>query len=159
MISIVGYRESVGHELVSEEAASWLEREWRAEVVSAALGDLDVTKEYDLLRVLLFARREATESEGIVDIADTPEITLGLLKAAHGYVTSQPMGSRAVSRAPRLAWDALIEVFGDEGTLRRRIESLKETRLAGSGELLELADRYLAGWRPNVFGDNEGTSR
>jgi hypothetical protein len=64
------------------------------------------------------------------------------------------MGSRAVRRKPRLAWDALIEVCGNEAGLRKRIEALKSSGLHNVGDLLELADKYLAGWRPTDFGDD-----
>jgi hypothetical protein len=48
----------------------------------------------------------------------------------------------------------LIELYGDETTLRQRIEALKASRPENIGDLLELADKYLAGWRPKDFGDD-----
>ena len=64
------------------------------------------------------------------------------------------MGSRAVRREPRLAWDVLIEVCGNESALRQRVEALKTAGPQNIGDLLELADKYLAGWRPRDFGDD-----
>ena len=64
------------------------------------------------------------------------------------------MGSRAVRHKPRLAWDALIEAFGDEAILRQRIEDLKASKSSDVGDLLELADKYLSGWRPKDFDDD-----
>ena len=61
------------------------------------------------------------------------------------------MGGRTVRRSPRLAWDALVELYGDEGTLRAQIEKLKASKTQGDDELLKLADKYLNGWRPKRF--------
>jgi KAP-like P-loop domain-containing protein len=149
LISDVGYREGAGHKLVSEMAAAEFEKAWRAEVRSASLDDL--AKESDLARVFLVAKREAEPSEGPLNIGDTPQLTLGLLRSARSDMLSQPMGSRAVRRFPRLAWDVLIELYGDEAILRERIEGLKATRPDCVDELIELADKYLGGWRPKNF--------
>jgi hypothetical protein len=155
VLNIVGYREGVGHELVSEEAAVSFEKQWRAEVLSTLCGDLEPAKEHDLLRVLLFTKREADASEGTLCIPDTQEVTLALLQAARTDVKSQTFGSRAVRRSPRLAWDVLVEVLGDEESLRQRIESLKAAQPTGAEDLLELVDRYLGGWRPQPFSNGD----
>jgi hypothetical protein len=54
---------------------------------------------------------------------------------------------------PQLAWDVLTELYGDEATLRERIESFKATNPEGADDLLALVDKYLGGWRPNSFGE------
>jgi hypothetical protein len=60
------------------------------------------------------------------------------------------MGSRAVRRSARLAWDELVELYGDQEVLRERIEKLKATEPESVDEqLFQLADKYLGGWRPN----------
>ena len=105
-------------------------------------------------RILLFAMRDADPTEPPLKIADSPQMTLALLKSARSEVRSQAMGSRAVRRSARLAWDVLIELYGDEDTLRERIENLKATQPEGVDELLQLADKYLGGWRPGDFGDD-----
>jgi hypothetical protein len=64
------------------------------------------------------------------------------------------MGSRAIRRSARLAWDLLVELYGDEATLRTRIEELRAEGVLGNEELLELASRYAAGWRPKDFDDD-----
>jgi hypothetical protein len=38
--------------------------------------------------------------------------------------------------------------------LRQRIEALKATAPDDIGDLLELAGKYLSGWRPKEFGDD-----
>jgi len=152
LISIVGHREGAGHKLVSEAAAKRFEKDWREEVRAATVEAL--INEKQLLRILLLAKREASPGEPPLDIDDSPSMTLALLRSARSEVRSQSVGSRAVRRSPRLAWDALIELYGNEEALRGRIEKLKATRPEGEDELLQLADKYLGGWRPSEFDDD-----
>lgn len=152
LITDVGYREGAGHKLVSEAAAKSLEKEWRAAVRASNADQL--ARETELLRTLLLTKRDAEPDEPALTVPDSEAVTHALLKAARSEVRSQLMGSRAVRRKPRLAWDALIEVCGNEFGLRQRIEAIKSSGPHNVGDLLELADKYLAGWRPNDFGDD-----
>jgi hypothetical protein len=152
LITDVGFREGAGHKLVSQKAAAEFERAWRDEVRAARTDQLVAEK--DVLRLLLLAKQEAQTPEPALQVSDTPKLTLSLLRGARGESLSQPMGSRAVKRSPRLAWDALIKLYGDEATLRERINQLKATHPKDEDELLKLADRYLEGWRPKQFGDD-----
>lgn len=152
LVTDVGYREGAGHKLVSERAAKVLEKEWRASVHAASLETL--AGETDLLRTFILTKRDADPDEPALAIPDSPAVTRALLKAARSEVRSQSMGSRAVLRKPRLAWDALIELYGDEATLCERIEALKASPQDNIRDLLELADKYLSGWRPNDFDDD-----
>jgi len=152
LIGIVGHREGRGHKLVSETAAREFEKTLRDEVRSAPA--VDLAKETEVLRLLLLTKRES-ESEDRLEIHDDPELTLAILRSARSEARSQSMGSRAVRRYPRLAWDALVEVYGGEAVLRERIQVLKAASGGSADELLQLADKYLAGWRPKDFGDDE----
>jgi hypothetical protein len=116
LITLVGYREGAGQKLVSESAASTFEKDWRVAVRSATVDSL--AEEIELLRILLLAKRDADPVEPRLNIADAPRITLALLRPARSEVRSQAMGSYAVRRSPRLAWDALVDLYGDEDTLR-----------------------------------------
>lgn len=147
LITIVGHGEGRGHKLVSEAAAAEFERAWRDEVRATSTNKL--VKEYNLLWLLLETQREAGPSEPTIVIDEAPPVTKSILRAARGEVRSQTLGSRAMTRSPRLAWDALIELYGDERTLRNRIESLKLTGVEDAKDLLELAEKYLGGWRPS----------
>lgn len=152
LIGDVGYREGRGHKLVSEAAAAELEKALRAEVRTATVEDL--AKELDLLRLLLVAKREAGPSEAALQVGEAPQITLALLRSARSELQRQSAGSRTVRRMPRLAWDVLLELYGDEATLKKRIEDLRATKPESVGDLLELAEKYLGGWRPKDFGDD-----
>ncbi len=152
LITMVGYRKGAGHKLVSETAARQFEEDWRAEVRSATVEDL--VKEKELLGILLLAKRQANPTESSLAIADSPSMTLALLRSARSEVLSQSMGSRAVRRSVRLSWDALIELYGSEDILRKQIEKLKATRPEGVDELLRLANKYLTGWHPSDFDED-----
>ena len=147
LVTDVGYREGAGHKLVSEAAAQQLEAEWRAEVRAASPDAL--ARESDLLRVLLFAQGNLPDGEPQVDVPPETEVTHAVLRSAKTETRGQSMGSRAVRRSARLAWDALVKVYGDEATLRARIEQLKATKPGDDDGVLELADKYLDGWRPD----------
>lgn len=152
LITVVGYREGAGHKLVSEDAAKAFEAEWRDQVRSASPEEL--ASEPDLLRTMWLVKREAGPEEPQLIVPDSTDVTCSLLKSARSEVRSQSMGSRAVRLKPRLAWDALIELYGDENVLRDRIEQLKESPPNDVGDLFELADKYLSGWRPGDFDDD-----
>jgi predicted KAP-like P-loop ATPase len=152
LIGQVGHREGWGHKLVSEMAAADFEKAWRSEVRATPIHDL--AKEPDLLRVLLITKRDGHEPEPALKIPDAPELTLAILRAARSEVRSQTVGSRAVHRSPRLGWDALVELYDNEDTLKKRIERLMATRPKGADDLLELAEKYRGGWRPSKFGDD-----
>lgn len=147
LITIVGHREGRGHKLVSESAASDLEKRWRDEVRKT--GEPQLSRDKELLIVLLTTKTEAPPEEPLLGVPQSPDMTLALLRSARGDIVSQAMGSRSVRRSPRLAWDQLIEIYGDEQTLHTRIEELKEAQPGADPELMALADRYVSGWRPN----------
>ena len=151
LITIVGHQEGVGHKLASEDAAKAFEKNWRAEVRAASPEAL--AQEADLLRTLLVTKKDAGPDEPSLDIHESPDVTYALLKSARHEARSQSMDSRAVHVKPRLAWDVLVEIYGDEVILRHRIEALKTSLPKNIGDLMELTDKYLAGWRPKPFGD------
>jgi hypothetical protein len=151
LIDTVGYREGVGHKLISEAAANDLERTWRDELRAASADVL--AAERGLLWMLRWARQRADTGELPIEVPDTPGVTLALLRSARSEVLGQAMGSRAVQRTPHLAWKELIELYGSEEILRSRIEDLKASQPPDAEELLALVDHYFAGEQPrDVFG-------
>ena len=152
LIEMVGYREDVGHKLVSEDAARAFQTDWRFQVRAASADVL--ADERELLRVLAVAKRGADPADPSIEIPDSPCMTLALLQSARSEVKGQAEGSRAIHRSARLAWQALIELYGDEAVLCARIEKLKGAHIEGNDELLQLADKYVGGWRPRDFGED-----
>lgn len=151
IIYTIGYQGNDGHKLVSEEAAMEFEKVWRDEVRSASPDDL--SREKIILSILLKTKRLTGPLENSLYIDSSPKLTLALLRAAWSETLHQSMGSRAVRRSPRLAWKTLIDIYGDEATLKARVESLKEAHPEDADELLALAEKYIDGWRPNDFGE------
>lgn len=149
LIDIVGHRERLGCKLVSESGARGFEKELRDQVRLASAEAL--AEERDLSHLLLASRRDAGPGEPMVQVPDSPRVTLALLRSARADIRSQAVGSHAVRKSPRLAWDGLIELYGGEDVLRQRLAALKCAQPDGVTELLELADQYLAGWRPDEF--------
>ena len=49
---------------------------------------------------------------------------------------SQAMTSRAVTKSGRLFWKVLIEVYGNEEMLQKRIKELRESKLDDCDEVL-----------------------
>ena len=145
----IGYQKNVGHELVSKESSIEFEKTLRQEVLSAPPNAL--ARERDLLWILCFAKAQSDPSEAAFDIDSSPELTLALLRSAWSEAVSQTVGSRAVRRSPRLAWESLVDLYGSEETLGQRIKDLKQTHPEDVDELLELADKYLSGWCPGAY--------
>ena len=148
IITMIGYRKGAGHQLVSRSAAQTLEQKWRKEVC-LNIEDLDLSEEYDLLRVLVLTKTEQESSEPQFKVPDQPEFTLALLNNARSYEITQSIESRASQRSLHLAWDSLIKLFGDEEVLQKRIQNLEELKLEVEQDLIELAHKYLNGWRPD----------
>ena len=145
LINIVWYHKDVSDRLVSEQMAAEVEKAWREKVRSASVDDL--VNEHDLLEILLHTKRTTGPSENSLNIENSSKLTLSLLRSAQDKSQVQEMGSQATQHSPSFAWDKLIELYGDKATLKERIESLRVANLDGSDELIELADKYLGGYR------------
>lgn len=146
LITVIGHRKGAGHKLVTEAAAKALEKEWRTAVRAANAESL--AREKELLTVLRLTKKDAGPDEPALAIPISPEVTHALLKTARNEALSQSVGSRTVHREPRLAWEALVGLYGDENTLLQCIEALRASSPDSIGDLLELADKYIGGWRP-----------
>jgi hypothetical protein len=147
LIHQVGYREGAGHKLVSETAATRFEKAWRGEVLSAPVQAL--AREPELRWILVFAKQVADPSDPPFIIDESPELTLALLQGYKSETLTQTMGNRAVQKSQRLAWNSLIDLYGDETTLRERVEAARAISTHEADDLFELADKYFEGWRPD----------
>jgi predicted KAP-like P-loop ATPase len=155
LVTMVGYQQGAGHKLVSEEVAQNLERDLGSEIRSAAPDEL--LKEWGLPRLLLAPARWEAEATPVIGSPSNPRLNAKVLLASRHVVRSQTIGNRAVRRKARLAWDSLVIIYGGEGQLREAIESVRG--LTDTNDELEqtiqLADKYLAGWRPDRFDDDD----
>ena len=148
LVLLVGHRDEVGDKLVSEPAAAEFERTLRGEIRSASPDNL--AAEHDLGRILDFDKNTADSWEGSLDGGDSPRLTFAILRSGATTETD-----------PRLDWVGLIDYYGGEETPKARIENLNTQfedlkpwieslpmPFDDAERLLELANKYLSGWRP-----------
>lgn len=152
LITLVGYQENVGHKLVSEEFAASIERELRDQVRAASPAIL--AQERGVIGLLTYVRRQSDDPEPLFEVPDSTDLDLALLKSARSDSVLYTSGSRAPTLSPRLAWEALIDLYGNEDTLLARIASLASAGVEQEDELLDLAAKYAEGWRPKDFADD-----
>lgn len=149
LLLIVGHRKDVGSELISKSAASTFEKDWRDKVRTENPDVL--ARDPRLLESLLYVKRDSGPTEPPIVIPNSPVFTLSLLRSAQYESNSQDFDRLAVNRFQRINWDALLELYGSENTLRERIEALKASQPENCEELLRLADKYLSGWKPGFY--------
>lgn len=154
LIDLVGHQENAGHELVSRATWETLKVEFRSQVLCLATEDF--ARERDPIGVLIRARDGANdvEKERLQALAGATPVFRRLLAKCLNDGFSQTMGEVALKRNPRLAWD-LLEEFVGKDILPVRVQELAGSRegqnLDERGkEALELAKRYLTGWRPSL---------
>lgn len=155
LIELVGHRESVGSKLISEEAAARLEDNFLAILRSQQTQDL--LEERDLLRLVLIPTWWQEDGRPAITVLDNPDVNAALLTAARSYVTRQEMGNRAIQREAHLSWDSLSKIYGSEERVQAAVEGLKERAQSNPDleETVTLAEKYLAGWRPKRFVDDD----
>jgi hypothetical protein len=59
------------------------------------------------------------------------------------------MGSRQVTTEDNLAWDLFVGLLGTESAVKKAVSNVRKA--LGDDEVLQLADKYLSGWRPKRF--------
>ena len=150
----VGHRKDGGHKLVNVDEAEKFEADWLREYNRIPASVL--AKEWDLLRILLIAHEMSQKYGQQFSIDESRELTFAILRSARDDVVSHGIDSRNIQRNPRLDWDTLVHLYGDEDGLRRRIECMEDSMpMTGEdSEALKLAKRYLGGWRPSIFDES-----
>ncbi|WP_158441126.1 KAP family P-loop NTPase fold protein [Kribbella steppae] len=151
LITLVGHREGAGHKLVSEVDARSLENTLRSQIESASPEEL--AQEQDILR-LLYIPKNFEAGQVVQADASSPTLARALLLDSRSVVQSQAMGNRAVRRTTRLNWDLLVEVVGGEEEVKRAIETVRGSADDELTSVINLADKYLTGWRPSDWGDD-----
>jgi hypothetical protein len=77
-----------------------------------------------------------------------------LLKASIAKSESRPMDSRAVTITKQLYWETLTNLLSDEAGVKTMVEAVGPVSDDADLEAaVELANKYLAGWRPKDFGE------
>ena len=161
LVLLVGHRENSGHNLTSETAAYKFENMLRHEIRAAPADRL--AEERDPLRVLVFAKHYGWRTEEPFEIDDSPKLTFALLRSIRWETATASSGSVTAVLSPALGPETLVDLYGGKEALEKRITDLRaafdtlkpwlETRRIPIDEaerLLELADRYLSGSRPDA---------
>jgi len=150
LLDIVGYRRGVGNRLIPIEAWQGL----HAKVVEEIrhLPSNVLANEVDPLRLILEAVEDNPSTRGELDSAlKDRTLFLRILRKAATEVTVKPLGSLAVERTATLMWGQLLSAVGGQSVLQELVESVDDTNLeVGDRAVLDLAKKYLAGWRPAI---------
>jgi predicted KAP-like P-loop ATPase len=155
LLRIAGIAEESERGLLSEEDAIALGKRFSEEVASAPQAAL--VGERELARIIYQARLYADPESPPIEIPADPEVTLTMLQSARTEQQAQTVGSHAVRRTPVFAWSALVNLYGTEEKLLERVEKLRISVVEIPSDLVVLIDKYLSGWRPRGFGDDEAT--
>lgn len=143
-IHSMGYKDGVGHKLVSEKLATEFEQSLVEAVTSTDSPEPD--SEWDLLRVYYFVADHKGEDYTPPSITNT-DLLRSLFKSARSVNRSQSFDSRTVKKEVVLAWEPLLKILGSEDAIRQSLELLRVKD--GETELVGLVDKYLSGWRPS----------
>ncbi|MBO1740806.1 P-loop NTPase fold protein [Leifsonia sp. TF02-11] len=144
-IHSMGYREGTGHKLVSEGFAALMYTEFVARLRRTP--PAEPSREWDAWRLYDTLKTETGETP--LTPSDDPVLLRAVLHSLKSTARSQSMDSRQVRSEDRLAWELLIRVFGSEAALEEAVGKVRKA--LGDDETLQLADKYLAGWRPETF--------
>lgn len=144
-IHSVGYREGVGHKLVSEAFAGQIQNEFLERVKKVP--PAEPAREWDAWRIYDAIRTQTGKTP--LKPSDDPVLLRAVLRSLKSAARSQSMGSRQVKMEERLAWELLVELFGSEVAVKAVISNVRET--LGDDKDLQLVDKYLSGWRPESF--------
>lgn len=150
----VGHKDG-GDKLVSGPTADKLNRILLEQIRSTSVDEL--AGECNLMGILEYIKGGLDLSMEQLKIDDSPKLTLAILKSATTTISSSC--SDVTSRG--LGWKQLTELYDDEAILKARIKELNEQydslkpwienqkiSIVDAGALLELANKYLNGWRP-----------
>ena len=150
LVEMVGHRESIGHELVSEKQARKFEKQIVADLTSATAPQLRT--EWDLVGLALRAVRRLPDEDKFIlaerlrEHLSDDELVLALLRAAINAGNTFSDGQRTIRLLP---WDALLDVFGEGlGSAVDRLADSQwflENAEEGDRDTVELAKRYATG--------------
>ncbi|MEU3293081.1 hypothetical protein ABZ722_12045 [Streptomyces longwoodensis] len=152
-LSLFGERNSSEGRIISAELETELRADLREFLKSAPAEALST--ERDLLRtVVQTIDCDASSGEAAISSANSSEVTARLLETAISSSRSNVLGSVVVNSQDRLAWDALISVYGGESMLSFAVQRLKDSMTDQEisprlQRAIAAFDLYATGWRPS----------
>jgi predicted KAP-like P-loop ATPase len=144
-LTLIGYRDGAGHKLVSEAFAAQAESDFYAKV--AKKNPSEPQREWDIFRVY-WTLKDKSGSPPLKNKRDA-DLLLAVFNSAKSTNRSQGFDTRAVTLTDVLAWDLMVEVFGDEVTIKRTADIVRNNHPKAA--ILKLVDKYLGGWRPDKW--------
>jgi len=146
---VAGRRPNAKHDrLIATADSDHLYRELCREIRHADAQRL--LAERDPLNLLATALTEdPSDRDGVDELLDDTDFAAALLFGALTESGARPDTTNA-NRSGALAWETLLTVIGDEATLARVVTKLVDRQASGDelSRAIELAQRYLTGWRP-----------
>ncbi len=146
LLGLVGHDENAGHQLIDHGTSLELEASLRGEIRAANPEAL--AAEPELFRLLSWAKRTTEASEPRLELPTGTVLDCALLKGAVSEERSRYLGTRAVRAEKVLLWDGLVDLVGGEDAVRRIVDACREGDDPALIEAIELAEKYLNGWRP-----------
>ncbi|WP_407564095.1 hypothetical protein [Streptomyces sp. 184] len=154
-LTLVGTRRETEERIISPELEEALRDHLRENLKSAPADRLSSEREL-LLTVVQAIDCNAESGVPVIESATVPAVTARLLETSLSPSRTKTLGSVVVSFEDRIAWEALVSVFGGEDQLTSAVERLKEhivdrpvsKRLQRA---ISAFDQYAAGWRPEQF--------
>lgn len=147
LILDVGHYEGAGHKLVSEAFAAQIRKDFVSRVQDAPPSR--PFREWDAWRI--YAAVQAETGEVPLKPDGDPALLRSVMYSLKSTARSQSEGSWQVRYEDYLGWDALVKLFGSEDAVKAAVCSVRKE--LGDCDVLRLADKHLAGWRPERFGD------
>jgi hypothetical protein len=126
-----------------------LEAELRQQIREAAPEAL--AQEHHLLWILYWCKQSAIEAGETFEISPFQSVREALLTNSIGETKTRGTGTRFFQVEKSLFWDQLIALFGDEDAIRQTVDQAKADDDPLRNEAIELAKKYLSGWRPKRF--------
>lgn len=142
LLNLVGNREGVGHNLVSEQFSEQLEKDFVNRLQS--LPPAEPSREWDAWRI--YHKLQEHFQEPPLTSQVNPVLLRMVFSSSKTTSRAQMMDSRSVKTEERLAWDVLLELFGTDVEIQNSVDAIRKS--LGEDEVIQLADKYLSGWRP-----------
>lgn len=142
LLNLVGNREGVGNNLVSEKFAEQLDKDFANRLQN--LPPSEPSREWDAWRIYYKLQEHFHEPPLTSQV--NPVLLRMVFLSSKTTSQAQMMDSRSVKTEDRLAWDILLELFGTDVEIQNSVNAIRK-RL-GEDEVIQLADKYLSGWRP-----------
>ena len=145
LILVVRHHEGMGYKLVNEAFAEQIHKDFVS--LLQEISPPEPSREWDAWRIYAAVQEETGEAPLKPD--DDPDLLRSVLHSLKSTAPSQSGLSPQVHYEDRLGWDDLVKLFGSEDAVKAVVRSVRKA--LGDDNVLQLAEKYLSGWRPKRF--------